>query len=138
MKHVLIDTDVLLDFFFDRQPFSTHATGILSLCESGKIRGYVTPVICSNTYYVLRQTSGHARVIEKMNKLIGIMDVLHMNRETVIQALNSGFTDFEDALQSFAAQSSGKIDVIITRNVKDFKKSEVGVMAPDSFLKLFS
>ncbi len=34
MKRVLIDTDVILDFFFDREPFSDDAAKVLSLCES--------------------------------------------------------------------------------------------------------
>ena len=57
MEKILIDTDVILDFFFDRKPFSEHAEQIFSLCESKKIKGFITPVICSNTYYLLRQTA---------------------------------------------------------------------------------
>jgi len=30
---LLIDTDVILDFFFDREPFAEKATRIFSLCE---------------------------------------------------------------------------------------------------------
>ena len=138
MERVLIDTDVILDFFFDRDPFSELAAQIFSLCESNRIQGFVTPVICSNTYYLLRQTAKHEKVIEKMNQLMTMMDVLLMDKDIVIQALRSGFKDFEDALQSFAALKSGIIDVILTRNVKDYSKSEIGVLTPESFLKLFS
>jgi predicted nucleic acid-binding protein len=136
VKKVLIDTDVLLDFFFDRIPFSEHAEKLFSLCESGQIEAYVTPVICSNTYYLLRQTASHDRVIEKMNQLLSMMDVLLMDKLTVLDALRSGFKDFEDALQSAAAHRSGFIDVIITRNTKDFARSETGIMTPGSFLKI--
>jgi len=45
MIKVLIDTDVILDFFFDRKPYSDDAAKIFSLCESKKILGFVTPVI---------------------------------------------------------------------------------------------
>ena len=93
-------------------------------------------MICSNTYYLLRQTAKHEKVIEKLNQLMTIMEVLPMNKDIVIQALRSGFRDFEDALQSFAALNSGVIDVILTRNVKDYSKSEIGVLTPESFLKI--
>ncbi len=135
MKRSLIDTDVILDFFFDRMPFSDYAAQIFSACESKLIQGCVTPVIFSNTYYLLRQTARHAKVIEKLNQLLTITDVLIMDKKVVYQALNSGFMDFEDALQNFAAVNKGNIDAIITRNVKDFKKSEIGVLTPDSFVK---
>lgn len=62
MDKVLLDTDVILDFFFGRQPFADDATQVLGLCETGKIKGFITPVICSNVYYVLRQTAHHERL----------------------------------------------------------------------------
>lgn len=136
MKNILIDTDVILDFFFDRVPFSDDAERILSLCDSGSLNGFVTPVICSNTYYLLRQNASHEKVMAKMNQLMMLVDVLQMDKETVMQALNSEFRDFEDAMQNFAATISGCISVIITRNVKDYSKSELGVMTPESFLKI--
>jgi len=136
VKNVLIDTDVILDFFFNRAPFSDHAEQIFSLCDAGQIKGYVTPVICSNTYYLLRKVARHDKVISKMNQLLVIMEVLRMDKETVTQALHSGFKDFEDALQNFSATLSGEIGVILTRNVKDYAKSELGVMTPESYLKI--
>ena len=135
MDNILIDTDVILDFFFDRLPFSESATKIFSLCELKKINGFVTPVICSNSYYLLRQTAQHNKVIEKLRQLITFMDILVMDKDVVLQALSSGFKDFEDALQNFAAIKSGKIDVIVTRNVKDYIKSTIGVMTPENYLK---
>lgn len=51
MDNILIDTDIILDFFFDREPFSDNAAKILSLCEEGKIKGYVTAIMLSNIYY---------------------------------------------------------------------------------------
>ncbi|MCH7764330.1 MAG: PIN domain-containing protein [Candidatus Marinimicrobia bacterium] len=135
MKRILIDTDVILDFFFDRQPFSEFAVKIFSLCESKQIQGFVTPVIYSNTYYLLRQTAKHDKVIEKLTQLLSITDVLSMDRNVVHQALISKFKDFEDALQNFSAINDGTIDVIVTRNIKDFKKSEIGVLTPESFVK---
>ena len=66
MKRILIDTDVILDFFFDRKPFAETAAKILSLCESKEVTGFVTSVIVSNTYYILRQNSPHEKVISNL------------------------------------------------------------------------
>ena len=138
MTKILIDTDVILDFFFDRKPFSDKAAQVFSLCESKKIQGFVTPVIFSNTYYLLRRTASLEKVIDKLKKLLLITDILTMDREVIIQALNSGFPDFEDALQNFAAINHGTIDTIITRNIKDYSKSKIAVLTPESFLKTLS
>ncbi len=135
MDKVLIDTDVILDFFFDRKPFSDYASQVVGLCETKQIEGYLTPVIYSNVYYLLRQTARHEKVIEKLKQLMTITDVLLMDKEVVSNALNSGFKDFEDSLQNFAAMKHGSIDVILTRNLKDFTQSEIGVLTPESYIK---
>lgn len=135
MKRVLIDTDVILDFFFDRKPFSDSAAKVLSLCESKEISGFITSVILSNVYYLLKQTSTHEKVVEKLSQLVMITEILMTDRSAIIQALNSDFRDFEDALQNYSAELNGDIDLIITRNTKDFKNSALGVMTPDNYLK---
>ena len=135
MTRILIDTDVILDFFFDRQPFAENASKIFSLCESKKITGFVTPVIISNVYYLLRQSAKHEKVIEKLKLLVSITEIAVMDKEVVTQALNSDFKDFEDALQNYSAEIHKEIDLIITRNTKDFKNSKLAVMTPDNYIK---
>jgi predicted nucleic acid-binding protein len=135
MNKALIDSDVILDFFFDREPFSKNAAKIIGLCESNQISGYVTPVICSNVYYLLRQVAKHQKVITQLTQLLTIVKILTMNEEIVLNSLNSEFKDFEDALQHYSAVSHSEIDLIITRNHKDYKHSLLPVMVPETFLK---
>lgn len=135
MDNVLIDTDVILDFFFDRQPYVEYSAQVIGLCETNRIKGFVTPVIYSNVYYLLRRTARHDKVIDNLKQLLMITDVLSMDREVVSNALNSRFKDFEDSLQNFAAMKQGNIDVILTRNLKDFSKSEIGILTPESYIK---
>ena len=108
---------------------------MLALCESREIKGFVTSVIISNVYYLLRQTATHEKVIEKITQLITITEVLITDKDVILKALNSNFKDFEDALQNYSAELNGQIDVIITRNTKDFKNSSLGVMSPENYIK---
>ena len=135
MDSVLIDSDVILDSLFNRKPFAEHSTAILSMCESGKIQGFLTPIIYSNLYYLLRQIAKHDKVIEKLRQLFLITDILQMDRNVVEKALNSGFKDFEDSLQNYTAVTNGSIDLIITRNLKDYKKSELAVFTPETYIE---
>ena len=135
MDKVLIDTDILLDFFFDRAPFANYATKILDLCEKNKIKGYTTPVIISNLYYLLRKTAKHDIIIEKIKQLLTIINIIKMDKEAVLNALNSDFKDFEDALQNYSAIEYGSIKIILTRNIKDFKKSKLAILTPETYLK---
>lgn len=135
MDRILFDTDVLLDFFFDRVPFSNYIAKVLSLCTEKQIEGFTTPVIIANTYYLLRKTAKHEVVIDKLNQLLNIIDITEMNKNVVLKSLNSNFKDFEDALQNFSAIENGNIKIILTRNIKDFKHSELAILTPESYLK---
>ena len=138
MQKVLIDTDVILDFFFDREPFSENASRILALCEKKEIEGFVTPVIISNVYYLLSQKAKQQKVIEKLKNLLLILNVVIIDKNSIFLALNSDFSDFEDALQNFAAETNGNIDLIITRNTKDYKKSNLAIFNPEAFLIVYN
>lgn len=136
MDTVLIDTDVVLDFLFDRKPFSADAARILSLCEKGEMKGFVTPIMLSNIYYLLRKAATHKKVIETLKTLLTIIDVAPTDKMAVWAALNSAFKDFEDALQHFSAQNQSAIRIIITRNIKDYKTSTLSVMTPETYLQM--
>jgi predicted nucleic acid-binding protein len=135
MKRILFDTDVILDFLFNREPYAEDTLRLLLLCEKKQILGFVTPVIISNTYYILRQQASHEIVLEKLKMLLSILKVLTMNNVVVHLALNSRFKDFEDALQYYSAIKSEKIDSILTRNTKDFKEAKLPVFTPKEFLQ---
>ena len=135
MDHVLIDTDVIMDFFFDREPFAEFAAEILNRCEEKKICGFTTPVIICNVYYLLRKTASHQIIVEKIKQLLSIIEIIEMNKDVVVEALNSEFKDFEDSLQNFSAIENGNINIILTRNIKDFKKSKLAILTPETYLK---
>jgi predicted nucleic acid-binding protein len=136
MKRVLFDTDVLLDFLFDRKPFSDQTLTLLLACQEKKIIGYLTPVIFSNMYYILRQQASDAYVKEKLGLLLSIVRVLPMNEQTVHLAINSSFKDIEDAMQYFCALKNANIDAILTRNTKDYKKSVIPIFLPSEWLSV--
>ena len=88
-------------------------------------------------YFLLRKTAKHEKVIENLKSLLSIIDIAVINKETVLDVLNSDFKDFEDALQNFSAQNEKEIKIIITRNIKDYKTSSLSVMTPETYLKTF-
>jgi len=135
MDKVLIDTDVLMDFFFDREPYAEYATELLNSCANKEIQGFTTPVIVSNVYYLLRKTAKHSMIVEKIKQLLTIIEIVKMDKNVVLSALNSEFKDFDDALQNFSAIENEQIKIILTRNLKDFKKSELAIMTPETYLR---
>jgi len=137
-QSIFIDTDVILDFLTGRQPFAMNAAVIFTLSVERKISTFISPLTFSNCYYVMRKVAKHEKIINKLTDLLEITDISSMNKQTIELALKSDFKDFEDALQNFSATHNDKIDVIITRNLKDYKHSKIAVMSPEIFLKSLS
>ena len=134
MKKVLIDSDVLLDFVFNREPFSEDAAKILTLCQNKIIYGFITPVIICNVFYIYSQRVKKEVALDFIKNLLLFLDVLTTDKKVILTALNSEFTDFEDAIQNYSAELNENINFIITRNIKDYKKSSLGVLTPEMFL----
>jgi len=135
MNNILIDSDILLDFFLQREPFLNDSIKILSLCENQKIKGFVTGLIISNTYSLLRKHYQHKMIIADIKKLLIFLDILLIDKEVILNAIDSEFSDFEDALQNFSAERYGNINAIVTRNIKDYKQSSISILSPTMFLQ---
>jgi predicted nucleic acid-binding protein len=138
MTDLFIDTDIIIDFLIDRKPFSREAAIIFTLVEQKKLKGYASSLTFSNLYYVLRKFETHKKVISKLDSLSKLVKILKVDDQTIKSALASSFQDFEDSIQHFCASESKKPDAIITRNIKDYKNSELPVMTPGDFLKATS
>jgi predicted nucleic acid-binding protein len=137
MTDLFIDTDVIIDFIIDRQPFSREAAQVFTLIDQRKVKGYSSALSYSNIYYVLRNYASHKKVITMLNELSDLVGILKVDDDIIKASLASDFKDFEDAIQYYTAQEYKRIDVIITRNIKDHKKSSVPVMTPETFMKTF-
>ncbi len=130
MKHLFLDTNVIIDFLADRKPFSDKAALIFDQAVAGKLKIYLSAVSYNNIYYILRQSFSNNDTIKLLNQLNEMTEIADVTKAIIKQALRSEFKDFEDAIQYHCALSLSKLDMIITRDTKDYKKSAVPVMNP--------
>ena len=137
MTNLFVDTDVLLDLITGRKPFSFDAAELFTLIQNNKIEAHVTSLSFSNLYYLLRKYASHKIVISKLEELSKLVSILKVDEKVVKESLLSRFKDFEDAIQCYSAQSHTSMDVLITRNIKDYKLARLPVMSPNTFLKTF-
>jgi predicted nucleic acid-binding protein len=138
MTDIFIDTDVIIEFLIDREPHSREAAIIFTMIKQKKLKGYVSSLTFSNLYYVLRKIESHKKVIVKLDSISRLLTILKVDQQTIKYAITSGFPDFEDSIQYNCALDYKKIDVLITRNIKDYKGSEIPVMTPADYLKMVS
>ena len=135
MSNVLfVDSDVILDVLEKRERFYEYSAQILSLGDEKKVKLVTTSLAFANIYYLLRKHLGIEKAKESLRKLRIIVDVISVNAKEVDLALNSELSDFEDALQYFTALD-GKIEFIITRNVRDYKNPKLIVQTPQQYIE---
>ena len=132
-KRLFIDSDVLLDTFLKREPFHSYAQILLMECEKRNIQLSTSALVIANVYYFLSKSLGAATSKKKIQELIKIVKVLSVESDIIDFALDSGFSDFEDAIQYLIAKRYN-CDGIITRNIKDYRNSDIPVFKPEQFL----
>jgi predicted nucleic acid-binding protein len=136
MKNIFLDTNVLIDFFADRKPFSIEAARLFNYSIKKKINLYISAVSYNNIYYILRQSCSHVETIKILTELNEWTVIIDVSKEIINKSLKSDFRDFEDAIQYNCAKSLKKIDFIVTRDTKDFKTSSLPILTPKEAVTL--
>jgi len=132
---IFIDSDVLIDVFLQRAPFYKESAQLLSLADSGKIKGYTSALVLCNLYYILRKDLGHKASLSVLSEILDMLEILDLKKSNIENALTGSLADFEDGVQNAIAEAA-KIDFLVTRNTSDFKKVKTKIVTPKQFLSL--
>ena len=133
MRKVFIDTNVLIDFLGEREPFYDAAARIVSRADRKEIELMVSSLSYATASYILMRYNPRELVLGKLKNFTPLCTVTNVGAEEVNLSLHSAFSDFEDALQYHSALKA-EATVIITRNKKDFSYSSLPVYTPDEYL----
>ena len=134
MIHIFSDTDIILDVITGRMPYSVEASSLFTLIEEGQIKSSTSSLSFSKIYYVFRKYATHQRVVSRLKELSELLHIMSVDNTIIKSALQSGFKDFEDAIQYQTALTDPEIELIVTRNIKDYKQAELPVMTPATFV----
>ena len=134
-EQIFLDTDVILDLVFERKPFFYDSQKLFSLIEKNYFNGFTSTLIVANCYYIISSNKDKIIAAKTISKLRSILTVLPFTDKEIGESLNSGFKDFEDGVQYFITVNN-KLDIIITRNISDYKNVDINVFMPNDFLNL--
>lgn len=138
VSKIFVDSDVIIDFFTDREPFANPASKIFELNESGLIQIYISAVSLNNIYYIVRKFIGHKDTIKIVEELVEITEIIGTTKKEIVQALKNDFKDYEDSVQYSSALNIKGLEAIVTRNTKDYAKAKLPIFTSDSFIKTIS
>ena len=134
MKTLFIDTNIVIDLFSKREPFYEESAKLFSLADKKKINIIVSSLTFANTNYILSKMTTSTTAREILTKFKVLVTVAALDDKIIELALNDkSFSDFEDGLQYYTAMEN-EADIIITRNLKDFKNSTLPVITAQTYL----
>lgn len=130
---VFLDTNVVIDFCAKREKFFSSAAKIIDLGISGDIDLAVSSLTFINVAYIMRKGYDKEVVMDKLDELASLFEITQIDGDTIHQSIEKRSKDFEDCVQCFSAMTANS-DLIVTRNVNDFKDLPLPVMTPDDFI----
>ena len=131
---VFIDTNIVLDFLQDRQPFVEDAVRLFERVDNGEIEGFIAATTITNIYYIVRRVAGVQAAQNAIAQVLTDLHICAVDRSVLEQALSLNFRDFEDAVQ-YASGIAYGVDVIVTRDASGFIDAEIPVMSPGKLNK---
>lgn len=136
MTKIFLDTNVVLDFILKRSGFAEDAAIIFDLGERNKLNLTLSSLSVNTIDYIVSKNESKKKSRQIIIKLLSLVEVLPVSESTIKKAAMSKFKDFEDAIQNFCAEEGG-LNHIITRNVKDYKLSNLAIQTPKDFLSTY-
>lgn len=131
----LLDTCILLDAMQNREPFSQPAQEIFLCAANDRFRGCITAKAATDIYYLMHRYTHDDKASRKaLNSLFMLFEVLDTAGMDCRRAIASDVADYEDAVMVETALRA-EVDCIVTRNLRDYAKSAVPVLAPETFLQ---
>lgn len=138
VSKIMLDVNIVLDFTLKRAQYEM-AKRIMELVINTRIDAFVTPAMIHIAGYWLTKEYGASKAKKLLSTLLLDVQVIDINHETTLRALNSQMDDIEDALQYHAALYH-KLDMVISRD-KEFKKAAIPLLpvyTPEEFLDEYS
>lgn len=129
---VMIDLNVLLDVFQQRQPHYAASAQFLDFAMARGC-GCLAAHALTTVHYLVTKHANHQWADELIDWLLKNFTIAPADQTTFLRARALSFTDFEDAVVCACAEQQ-HCQYIVTRNSKDFPASTITTVTPTEFL----
>jgi predicted nucleic acid-binding protein len=134
-NNVFVDTDIIYDLLAKRDPYYQAAAGLFTLADEEKIEISISALSIANIHYLISKQLSGEQAKQILRKFRLLVHIVPLNEKIIDLALNSDFSDSEDAIQYYCAIEN-ECNILITRNLKDYKKAQITVMTAQDFINL--
>jgi predicted nucleic-acid-binding protein len=131
-KNILVDLNIILDVLLQRKGYEA-SLAILELQGSPGCKVFISGHMVTTMAYLLEHAKvPRSKILLHIDWLLQTFLVVATTNEILNGALRSNLADYEDAVVEQAAVTC-RASAIITRNVRDFRASEVKAVKPELF-----
>lgn len=134
---ILFDTNVVLDVLLKRAPHEEAARWLIDRVEGGALIGVLGATTVTTIDYVAGRAIGKAKMRRDLRSLFRLFEIAAVNRAVLESALESDFTDFEDAVLHEAGRRMD-VDGIVTRDSEGFAAAIVPIYTPPELVVLLN
>ena len=135
MKTILIDLNIILDYLNKREGHEK-ALEIIIQCCLKKIKGFICAhEITTLSYFLEKESRDKNKNIKTISGILKMFEIIEINKTILEKALLLNIDDYEDAVIVTSAGEK-RINYIITKNIKDFKNSQIKVLLPEEYLAI--
>jgi predicted nucleic acid-binding protein len=134
-KNVFVDTDIIYDLLAKRDPHYQAAAKLFTLSDEEKIQISISTLSIANIHYLISKQLSSEQAKQILRKFRLLVHIVPLNEKIIDLALNSKFNDFGDAIQYYCAIEN-ECDILLTRNLRDYKKAQITVMTALDFINL--
>jgi hypothetical protein len=103
------------------------------MVERGHIEGYLCATTLTTLDYLMSKATDKQTAKIGLRRLLTLFRIAEVNAAVLEMAMDSGFDDFEDAVQ-YHAGIIHNIDGLVTRNPRDYRAASLPVYLPGELL----
>ncbi len=130
---VLFDLNIVLDVLQERKDFYEFSARVLAFAEAGVIQGWLAAHSVTTLFYLIARDKSPEQARVALTSLLQFLKVAPVDQNTIENALNLPYRDFEDAVQMIAALQI-HADFLVTRNGRDYQPAPLAVIQPGELL----
>ena len=106
MKRVFVDANIVIDLLCERYPWFPSVMRIFNMADLGQIELFCSSLSLGTASYLMETRKMSPQdIFDGIDLLCQMCTPTVVDASVVRQALDSDFTDFEDALQHFSAKT---------------------------------
>lgn len=134
---LLLNTNVLADFYLQREQFSAHVNSIAAAAIHRDVELWASAKSYTDIFYISKKYFASDVLQKAFLESFKFIHVCSLDSEDLKSAAKECWSDFEDCLIYRCALKTNA-NFIVTRDIRGFVKSTIKTATPEEMVEMFA